>query len=1350
MLLTFLQYNKPVNVIYPDGPQFMDPLLKEHITRFESLLPRLMAIDRHAIRQSLFRLKNHKPGNRSRQSAQRQLDLIEKAVARSIKKTDSRKARIPLPAYNRDLPIFKHKDEIVSSIKSNRVIVVSGDTGSGKTTQLPQFCIEAGRGLYGAIGCTQPRRIAVTSVARRLSDELGTTPGEPVGYKMRFKDKTGPDTIIKLMTDGILLAETQHDRFLRAYDTLIVDEAHERSLNIDFILGILKKLADTRKDLRVIVTSATIDTKKFSAAFGNAPVIEISGRMYPVDVQYQPPSKKGEDPHESTHIEMAVEAVSAIRKKRARGDILLFMPTEQDIRDTCAMIDAKPGRGGKTLPLFARLSAHEQQRIFKPDKNRKIIVATNVAETSITIPNIKYVIDTGLARISHYAPASRTTSLPVVPISKSSADQRKGRCGRVENGVCIRLYSKSDYESRAMFTPPEIVRANLAAVILRMIALDIGEVEKFPFIDPPAPKQIKDGYNLLLELGAITKKPAAKTFTLTPRGHIMSKMPIDPRLSRILIEATRQVCQPEILVIAAALSIRDPRERPLEKAQQADEVHARFNHPESDFMSLLNIWTQFQRVKREAQPTRRIKKFCQTNFLSFTRMREWQDIHDQLKRTLDESDVAKLKPHRQPGAGSNPRFPDEAYNAIHRCILSGFLSNIAIKEEKNIFNAARGKQVMIFPGSVLFKGAGKWVVSAEIVRTSRRFARTVANIDSAWLEEVGNEQCRRTYFDPHWSKSREEVVAYEQTRLFGLIIEPRRTVAYGKIDPEASFDLFVQGGLIGCRIKSMLPFMKHNRALIDRIKNIENRLRRSDLLISDNELTTIFQEKLPYTYSMRSLRRLIKKKGSDDFLKLNQKDLLLEEPDPESLARFPETLRLFGRPFECTYRFNPGEPGDGVTIHFPATMVATMPKKGLEWVVPGLLEEKITFLTNGLPRSFRKHLTPLPAAIKTIVTEIGQPRSGLITALSRFVGNRFNLVVPPDAWPVKSLPPHLRMRVAANDHDGTTVCTGREPEIFVDRRIEAYAQKYVHELKSLKKDHEIRDIRQWDFGDLPTARFLKGNSGAECITFPALTRNKRIGRIELRLFNTHNAAQAEHAEGVLALLAIHFTKALAYLKRQIRLNTELAGNADRFGGISKLADAVFRNIIRGHCKKDVRTKQAFDATAKIIAHVIPSESQQILAGISPVLKADHELRSTLLRLKRANRFNPGIQQFLNSIQKEFSDLLPENFLDLYDADRCRQLPRYLKAMNFRAERGAADPAKDTARSRQIEPYTRHLKALIQGLSPSVSHEKRDAVESFFWLIQEFKVSLFAQELGTPLPVSPEKLESELEKIQGMG
>ncbi|UCF95512.1 MAG: ATP-dependent RNA helicase HrpA, partial [Desulfobacterales bacterium] len=688
--------------------------------KIEALVPQALARDRPALRRKIAKLARARARSSSEPIRPQALFDLEKQIQASVEKRVRRQEDLPPLNYNDALPITAKKDEIIRAIAQYSVVIVSGETGSGKTTQLPKFCLAAGRGIDGVIGCTQPRRIAATAVARRIAEEFGQELGQAVGYKIRFKDRTAPGVYIKIMTDGMLLAETQNDRYLRAYDTLIVDEAHERSLNIDFILGILQNLLTRRDDLKLIITSATIDTEKFSKAFGRAPVIEVSGRMYPVEVQYYPPDAARPENGDTTHVELAAQAVQQIERQTPGGDILVFMPTEQDIRETCEMIEAGNPKGACVLPLYARLTAAEQSRVFARTAARKIIVATNVAETSITIPGIKYVIDSGLARISRYAPRSRTTSLPVVPISKSSADQRKGRCGRVENGVCIRLFAEEDYEARPLFTPPEILRANLAEVILRMIALRLGDISTFPFIDRPDLKSVNDGFNLLFELGAIVQeqkaagngqgagpdwRSAETPMRLTARGRLMAKMPLDPRLSRMLLEAHREGCVDAMAVIAAALSVQDPRERPAEKTREADQRHAAFNDPYSDFVTLLNIWHRYHATWRESQSQKQMKRFCRENYLSYKRMREWRDVYSQITAILQEFGIWNGKCKRSNTLNGEFEVPNSKSDKIHRSILSGFLSNIAVKKDHNIYRAARGREAMIFPGSTLFNKA---------------------------------------------------------------------------------------------------------------------------------------------------------------------------------------------------------------------------------------------------------------------------------------------------------------------------------------------------------------------------------------------------------------------------------------------------------------------------------------------------------------------------------------------------------------------------------------------------------------------------------------------------------------------
>ena len=778
-----------------------------HIGRIESKIRKAIAQERFGFRREIKRLKQAAQKEGDSPALQKRLEKLMQRINASAAKRRERIACKPADIEFPDLPITAKKEEIIAAIREHSVVIISGETGSGKTTQIPKFCLAADRGIDGRIGCTQPRRIAAITVAERIAEEIGEAPGQSVGYKIRFTDKTGPDAYIKIMTDGMLLAETQGDPFLRAYDTLIIDEAHERSLNIDFILGILKTLVRKRADLKLIITSATIDTEKFSRAFDNAPIIEVSGRTYPVELRYAP----GASDDELSHMEKAALAVDRLIAESRTGDILVFMPTEGDIRETIELIEGRNHRGITVLPLFARLSAADQHRVFSTPVGRKIIVATNIAETSLTIPGIKYVVDTGLARISQYNPRTRTTGLPVTSISRSSADQRMGRCGRVANGVCVRLFPEEDYLERPRFTKPEILRANLAEVILRMISLNLGNISAFPFLDMPPGPSIQDGFNLLFELGAITqaaapakgKKQPASPVVLTEKGKLMAAMPIDPRLSCMLIEAAAQKCLPEVLIIAAALSIQDPRERPAEKAAEADRAHARFKDPTSDFVTLLNIWKAYQEAWKQNRKCGNSRNSAGkvlypsgecANGAIFT-----ASFNPLWKRPTCRPLFPPTKKPASTEKNSNREF-GEAYEKIHKSILSGFLSNIAIKKEGNIYQAAKDRQAMLFPGSGLFNQSRQWIVAAEMVETSRLFARMAAHIDPAWLEAIGRDRCKYTYFDPHWERSRGNVVASEQVSLFGLIIVPAKSILYGRIRPEEASDIFIQkrAGRRGC------------------------------------------------------------------------------------------------------------------------------------------------------------------------------------------------------------------------------------------------------------------------------------------------------------------------------------------------------------------------------------------------------------------------------------------------------------------------------------------------------------------------------------------------------------------------
>ncbi len=1280
-----------------------------------------------------------------------------------IKKRARRKANLPEPTYNDSLPITVKKKEIIDAISKNQVVIISGETGSGKTTQIPKFCLAAGRGIDGKIGCTQPRRIAATTVSHRIAEELGEKLGTSVGYKIRFQDKTNPNEYIKIMTDGILLAETQNDPLLSEYDTIIVDEAHERSLNIDFILGILKSLLKQRKDLKLIITSATIDTDKFSKAFDNAPVIEVSGRMYPVEVRYYPGDPETDGSGEQTHIEMAVSAVEKLQKESVVGDIIIFMPTEQDIRDTCELIEGSNYKQMILFPLFARLSASEQSRIFSTSSSRKIIVATNIAETSITIPGIKYVIDTGLARISRYNPKSRTTSLPVTNISKSSADQRKGRCGRVANGVCVRLYSEDDFNVRPPFTAPEILRSNLAEVILKMIAFKLGEISDFPFIDKPVSKSIKDGFDLLFELGAIVstsdkKKSRTKSrFSLTAKGSIMANMPIDPRLSRMLIEAQAQGCLKYMEIIASALSIQDPRERPVEKSHEADQIHKTFHDPSSDFISLLNIWEHYHQTWRKEKTTGRMKKFCKTHHLSFRRMREWRDIHAQISKilkayNLNDKHIKGVKGRTRQGVMSNISITEDSplYTAIHQSILSGFLSNIAMKKEKNIFQAAKGKEAMIFPGSALFNHASPWIVSAEMVETSRLFARTCANINCEWLEALGKGLCKYTYLEPHWERSRGEVVASEQVSLFGLIIVPQRPVSYGRINPDEASEIFIQKALVQGDVKKKFDFMTYNQHLIDNITGMENRIRRRDILVSETELFAFYRKRLKGCYDVKTLSEMIKQKGSDRFLEMKQNDILRYYPDEKELSRYPDRIKVGDRHFDCVYRFEPGKTEDGVTIKIPSSFASMAPEESLEWIVPGLLKEKISALIKGLPKKFRKQLVPVSNTVDVIINEMLKTQSALTTALGEFIYNRFGIDIPASAWPDDMLPDYLKMRISITDSKGKELCSGRDTTILHQNIAVPSKPDPSDEIASVRRKWEISGITRWDFPDLSESIKISGKNRAKWLLYPALEVKDPKGKsVNLRLFQHGEKAAKSHKQGVCALFTLYFSKDLKFLKKALVLPKDMGKLSDYFGGAKQFENMLYERIVNDLFSKNIRSKDAFYSHAESVRPLIIPAGQNVLNQSRSILEAYHDTRTILFELENTNANNITANQFLCGLREELKRLVPEAFIHLYNQDRRVHLDRHIKTIAIRAQRALVNFEKDQAKAQKVLFFTDSLEKLIEELTVKSSKQKRKLIEDYFWLIEEYKVSLFAQELKTAVPVSKKRLEKRLKEIKRM-
>lgn len=1248
--------------------------------------------------------------------------------------------------YPDNLPIVAKKEEIITAIDDNQVTIVIGEAGSGKTTQLPKMCLELAGQRPSLIGCTQPRRMAAVMAARRISLELGEEMGQQVGYRIRFDEKSGPRQRIKIMTDGILLMEAQTDPLLRRYDTIILDEAHERSLNIDFLLGIIKKITAFRPRLKVIITSATIDALKFSQFFDRAPIIEVSGRLYPVETIYRPPDATAGE--EQTHIEMAVQAADEILSCYPPGDILIFMPTEADIREMMALLEGRYGRDTLVLPFFARLSRVEQERVFKTSEERKIIIATNIAETSLTIPGTKYVIDSGLCRISEYNARTKTTSLPIRGISASSADQRKGRCGRLQNGICFRLYSEEDYHRLPLFTPPELQRSNLAEVILRMLYLDLGEPAAFPFLDPPPWKNIQDGLDTLLELEAIVyadpplpqanrqeaeQEKQRRQFKITPQGRMMARLPLDPRLSRMIIEARREQCLTEVLIIAAALTIQHPREVPLEDARKAAEIHLQFQNKDSDFLGLLKIYQEFERITDAGSSRGAARKFCRDRFLSFRRMQEWRDIVEQLKAILAEHGI-KIEP-----ALAND---DLLYEKIHKSIISGYLSQIAYKKKKNLYQAARGREVHVFPGSDLYNSKGaKWIVATEMIETSRLYARRLARIESRWIEALGKNLCRYAYHNPRWDSGRREVVADEQVSLYGLIIVPRRQVSYGPVDPREAADIFIREALMAPDEQLDLAFLRHNIELIERVRSWEDKLRRRDILVGEEVIFEFYRRRLPEIHSLKSLQKLIRLQDGDAFLKMTESDLLRNPPqvDPGS---YPEQVLIDQKPVNVSYLFAHGNPADGVTLKLPLEMLAHLPDTLPESLVPSLWREKVWQLLKGLPKEWRKRLHPLKEKHEFIIREFNPSRGPLVSELSRFLREQLGLEIPASVWPVGKIEEYLQMRIALMGDDGT--------EHFASRDLAAVRAQHCN-LNQHPAFIAARDIwgregmLSWDFPDLPDQIPLEHNGRNFGQAFPGLMATGQ--GVALKLFLNSREAALAHREGTLALYQTHLADHFVRMRKHLALKPDTKLWAAAWQDIKTLTTQLQRQVVRELAASDIRKAADFIRQADEMKSLIPLKAQEIVRRIEPLLKAFYETSIRLEKLRSQNRESkPGLA-YLLKLEGELQGLLPPDFMDRFDQNRHECLIRFMRGLAIRAERGLIHLEKAWEKTREVEKYVQIQVQAESELTPGDNPERKQALDELFWMIQEYKVSLFAQELKTRFPISKKRLDEKIALLQ---
>ena len=1425
--------------------------------------------DRHFLR-SAFKNPNKYGG----------LSKVEEKYRKSHEIFLKRLAALPKPEFDNTLPVHEKLEEIKKAIAENQITIICGETGSGKTTQLPKICLELGRGAAGLIGHTQPRRLAARSVAERIAEELKSEIGSAVGYKVRFTDHTSRDACVKLMTDGILLAETQTDRYLATYDTIIIDEAHERSLNIDFLLGYLKQLLPRRPDLKVIITSATIDAERFSQHFNGAPVLEVSGRTYPVEILYRPLTSKDEDDAEVELTDAIVNAADELARY-GEGDILVFLPGEREIREAAeALRKSTLRRNDEILPLFARLSHAEQHKIFHPSgAKRRIVLATNVAETSLTVPGIKYVIDTGLARVKRYSARAKVEQLHVEKISQAAARQRSGRCGRVSAGVCIRLFSEEDFNSRTEFTDPEIVRSNLAAVILRMAALKLGDVAAFPFLEAPDQRYINDGFQVLLELGAVNEHNG-----LTKLGEQMARLPIDPKIARILLAAKKHDCMAEILVIASALSIQDPRERPLEARDAAAKAHERFTDKQSDFLAYLNIWDSFQRERDKGLSNKQLVQWCRQYFLSHLRMREWRELHHQLAQTaiemgLTTKEAAFRRPPevRQLTSSENQgdqdlsaklkqkqldkkqhraqiRAAKEAgYEQIHRALLTGLIANVGMKSpDGNDYTGARGSRFHLFPASALFKAKPKWVMAAELVETTKLYARDVAAIQPEWIEQEAPHLVRYHYFEPHWEQKRGEVIASERVTLYGLTVLPRRPVSYGRIAPEEAREIFIRSALVAQECDLKADFFVHNKKLIKEISELEHKSRRQDVLVDDEALFAFYHERLPDFYTadavsdglhptnpqqttpspvgegwgegktvaaqtnfsataasplpnplpqereqsaaastvsgslhnvgcvaqathadskdtgnrvrepslhtlqnvsddpkpkkqpapqksrlkplpladIRTFQAWLKTAERDNprLLFLNRDDLMQHAAAHITEEQFPKHWQTADGKFKLSYRFEPHHPLDGVTLTLPLTVLNRISPAALEWLVPGMIREKIQLQIKALPKQIRRICVPVPEFITQFLSQNPDRNAPILPQLAQAIAKtagdiRILEQINQDEWAAFRLPEHCYFNLRIIDDGGQELAMGRDLIQIQQQLGKAAATTFRDNTQEFERDN----VTAWDIGTLPES--IKFARGKQQLTGYLGLQKEKDGRIALRLFDTSAAAEQAHRLGVIELMKLQLKEQVKDLNKGIQGFTQAAMllkhiNADTLR--DDLTQAVCDRAFIGEDELP-RNEKAFKEQIKRARSRLPAVKEALSRYLQETAAAYAELNGKL-----------GKHPLTHLMRQRLQTLLAAGFATRTPWAQWPRLPIYLKAMTLRLEKYSGNPARDAAREADIQELEQMWQEKTDGLVKQ-GQPISDDLAAFKWMIEELRVSLFAQELKTPYPVSVKRL-----------
>ncbi len=1243
----------------------------------------------------------------------------------------TRKAAVPAITYP-ELPVSDRRDELAKAINDNQVVVVAGETGSGKTTQLPKICLELGRGIRGTIGHTQPRRLAARTVAQRIADELGTSLGDAVGYTVRFTDQASDRTLVKLMTDGILLAEIQRDRRLLRYDTLILDEAHERSLNIDFLLGYLRELLPRRPDLKVIVTSATIEPGRFAAHFNGAPIVEVSGRTYPVEIRYRPLEVEAvadddtDDPDDPDHeivrtemrdqTEAIVDAIAELEKEPP-GDVLVFLSGEREIRDTSEALRSSFDEHTEVLPLYARLPTAEQQKVFAPHTGRRVVLATNVAETSLTVPGIRYVVDPGTARISRYSRRTKVQRLPIEPISQASAAQRAGRSGRVAPGVCIRLYSGEDFASRPRFTDPEILRTNLAAVILQMAALQLGDIEQFPFLDPPDARSIRDGVLLLQELGAFDRAGA-----ITELGRRLARLPVDPRIGRMILQADAEGCVREVLVLAAALSIPDPRERPADRDEAARQKHARFADERSDFITYLNLW-RYLREQRKERSGNAFRRMCREEFLHYLRIREWQDLTGQLRSIARDIGI------RESDEDADP-------TSIHAALTAGLLSHIGLREgDSRDYTGARNTKFVLAPGSVLTKRPPRWVVVAELVETSRLYGRIAARIEPEAVERIAGHLVHRSYSEPHWDPQRGAVMAYERVTLYGLPLVPRRRVNYAQIEPELARELFIRHALVEGDWQTRHHFFRDNARLREELEEIEERARRRDLIVGDDDIYAFYDARVPAeVVSARHFDAWWRKQRhrTPDLLTLTRDDLLRTE---DTAGDQPDTWQAGDLSLPVTYRFEPGAEDDGITVHVPVEVLARLGGDEFAWHVPALREELVTALIRSLPKDLRRNFVPAPDTARAVLATLEPGTEPLLRSLQRALQRRTGVLVPIDAFDLDKLPSHLRVTFAVESADGSEVARGKDLEALQEQ-LAAPARQAVAE--AVADGLERSGLRGWpdDLDELP--RTVERVSGGHTVRgFPAFVDMKST--VDVRVFATTAEQDAVMGPGVRRLLRLTVASPVKTIERQLnpRARLVLGGNPD--GSLAALLDDSADAAVAVQAPAPVWSRAEFEALRQRVADALVATTLDIVGRVEKVLGAAHEVEVALPAKASAAQADA-----IADIRAQLDRLLPRGFVAATGATHLGDLTRYLTAVSRRIERLPQGVNADRERMTRVHAVQDAYDELRQALSPAraAAVDVRDIAR----MIEELRVSLWAQQLGTARPVSEQRIYRAIDAI----